>query len=35
MVAGYYVNKDAGEICDLGVISMRVLVEDQAGGAPS
>ena len=32
-MAGYYVNKDAGEICDLGVISMRVLVEDQAGGA--
>ena len=32
-MAGYYVNKDAGEICDLGVVFMRVLVEDQAGGA--
>lgn len=32
-MAGYYVSKDAGEICDLGVASMRVLVEDQADGA--
>ena len=32
-MAAYYVSKDAGETCDLGVASMRVLVEDQAGGA--
>ena len=32
-MAGYYVSKDGGEIYDLGVISMRVLVEDQSGGA--
>jgi quercetin dioxygenase-like cupin family protein len=29
---GYFVNKDAGEAYDMGVISMRVLVDDQADG---
>jgi mannose-6-phosphate isomerase-like protein (cupin superfamily) len=32
-MTGYHVRKDAGEICLLGVISMRVLVDDQADGA--
>jgi len=32
-MAGHYVSRNAGETYDLGVISMRVLVEDEAGGA--
>lgn len=32
-MAGYYVSKKAGQTYDLGVISMRVLVNDEAGGA--
>jgi mannose-6-phosphate isomerase-like protein (cupin superfamily) len=32
-VTGHYVSKASGQICDLGVITMRVLVEDEAGGA--
>ena len=32
-MTAHYVDKDSGETYDLGVISMRVLVEDQAGGA--
>ncbi len=32
-MAGHFVSRNAGETCDLGVISMRVLVDQQAEGA--
>ena len=32
-MAGHYVSRASGQICDLGVITMRVLVEDESGGA--
>ena len=32
-MAGHYVSRTSGETYDLGVASMRVLVEEEAGGA--